>query len=424
MKKSKKKVFILLLFIVGLILIFSAIFIFKNDSDFNAIVVEYKDLYEKGNIPKENTDLSDVDKVKNHVNKFYGHDKEKEKILKELEQLEKYLKFKDEINSYFEDENVIRSTITDEEIAMLTEEKNKLNKDYQKLVEDNIQNINTQYNNIKSIEEKINNLYENNQLKQGITHEIINSYIDELNKIPQKNIIEKNKILLDEANNTINARLEEQRRIAEQRRREEEQRRKAEEERKQAINAAWVKLSVPYISQNKNNVLNGCEAASLLMGLKFKGYLKDMSLPKYAELMPKSKNPQEGFTYDIYGVEPKDIPHWIAPGALAEFGRNSSGNQNVVNGTGLTLEQLDRELDNGNPVVIYLTAMFKTPKTWVEGAPQNIHVQLLTGYNKITGQHIITDPWTYNDGRTKWTIEKNVIENLYNALGKQSVIIR
>ena len=105
-------------------------------------------------------------------------------------------------------------------------------------------------------------------------------------------------------------------------------------------------------------------------------------------------------------------------------GRNSSGNPNVIDGTGMSLEQLDRELDYGNPVVIYATAKFKTPKAVVEGAPKNLHVMLLTGYNKITKQHLITDPWTYDDGRTSWTLEKNELESIYDAVGRKNVIIR
>ena len=52
--------------------------------------------------------------------------------------------------------------------------------------------------------------------------------------------------------------------------------------------ASWVKLNVPYISQNKNDILNGCEAACMLMALQYKGYLKDMSLKEYVKLMPLS----------------------------------------------------------------------------------------------------------------------------------------
>lgn len=201
---------------------------------------------------------------------------------------------------------------------------------------------------------------------------------------------------------------EERKRIAEEKRRQ-------EEEKKRQIQAAWTILKVPYISQNKNNVLNRCEVASLLMGLKYKGYLKDMDLVTYAENVAKSTDPFSGFTYDIYGIHPNNVPHLIAPKPLAQYGRTSFGNNGVVDGTGRSLDELDAQIKAGNPVVIYLTAGLKAPK--------NFHVLLLTGYNSITGEQIITDPWTYSKGKTKWNVSKKQVESIYNSTGKRSVII-
>ena len=162
------------------------------------------------------------------------------------------------------------------------------------------------------------------------------------------------------------------------------------------------------------------------MGLQYKGYLKDMTLQQYVIDMPKSatNNPNEGFTHDIYTLQPNNVPHWIAPAPLADFGRKSSGNNNIIDGTGKTLRELDFEILNGNPVIIYATAKFKEPKEWIEGAPKNIHVMLLTGYNKITGEQIITDPWTQDDGKTTWTVKKEILEKSYNAVGQKSIIIQ
>ena len=149
-----------------------------------------------------------------------------------------------------------------------------------------------------------------------------------------------------------------------------------------------------------------------------------MDLPTYATNMPKSDDPNTGFYLDIFGIEPTGVSHWIAPSPLANFGRESSGNQNIIDATGMNIEQIDNEIINNNPVVIYLTAKFKAPKNWSNGVPSNLHVLLLTGYNTITGQHIITDPWTKDDGGYEWILEKKEIENLYNSLGKRAVIVR
>ena len=273
---------------------------------------------------------------------------------------------------------------------------------------------------------KVSGLFTNNEkieLNSGVTRDTVENIRNEANGLKQDDVKAIINGELDKAINII-AKKEE-----EERKRQEEERRKLEEERRkrqEAINNAWVILNVPYISQNGNNVLNGCEAASLLMGLQYKGYLTNMSLVQYASDMPKSasNNAYEGFTHDIFGLAPNNVPHWIAPAPLAAFGRNSSGNQNVIDATGFSLDALDNELANNNPVVIYATGRFKPLKEWIEGAPRNIHVMLLNGYNKITGEQIITDSWTQANGQTKWYVAKNKLENIYNAVGKKAVIIR
>ena len=49
---------------------------------------------------------------------------------------------------------------------------------------------------------------------------------------------------------------------------------------------------------------------------------------------------------------------------------------------------------------------------------------LLTGYNSITKEQIITDPWTHDDGTTRWYISKEKVEKIYNATGMRSVVIK
>ena len=159
------------------------------------------------------------------------------------------------------------------------------------------------------------------------------------------------------------------------------------------------------------------------MGLQYKGYLQGIDLATYASNMPKSTDPFQGFTYDIFGLAPTNVPHWIAPSPLAQYGRSSSGNNGVIDATGKSLDELDSQIQAGNPVVIYLTGKLKSPKAYIENAPKNIHVLLLTGYNAITKEQIITDPWTHDDGRTKWQVSKETVEKIYNATGKRAVII-
>ena len=407
----KKKLYIALFFYVfgAMGLLFGSFFEFKNEAYIlNSTKREYNSLF-SSNKPKESISLRKVDSVKKKVKKLPKYnEKDKKVMLSDLNNFKKYIDLKNRIlNNY--SNNCMNSSLSINEINKYKKESKSITKKYRKILNKYINSMYAQRRNIDKVEKSINSIFtdaEKNDIKDGITKDKVEELRATLVKLPQADIVQKYTSILDKAVNIIN--------------------RKEIEKRIRAILDAWVTLNVPYISQNKNNVLNGCEAASLLMGLKFKGYLGNMDYVKFATDMPKSSgnNPYQGFTHDIFGFAPGNVPHWIAPVALAAYGRNSSGNPNVIDGTGMSLEQLDRELDYGNPVVIYATAKFKTPKAVVEGAPKNLHVMLLTGYNKITKQHIITDPWTYDDGRTSWTLEKNELESIYDAVGRKNVIIR
>lgn len=206
---------------------------------------------------------------------------------------------------------------------------------------------------------------------------------------------------------------------------QEAQRRAAELKAKQEkeIAEAWKILNVPYHSQNLQHIYNGCETASLLMALQYKGYLKDVTLAKYAEMIPKSDDYNTGFVGSIYDLQPKTYVHWIAPAPLAKFGRESSG-ANVIDVSGASLDDLDKEVLAGNPVIIYVTFLFNPNKEWLNGAPQNLHVVLLTGYNTVSGTQRLTDPWTQNDGGRTWDISKKELEQVYNAVGKRAVVVK
>ena len=43
----------------------------------------------------------------------------------------------------------------------------------------------------------------------------------------------------------------------------------------------------------------------MLMALQYKGYLRDVDLHKYAEMMPKSEDYNTGFVGSIYDLQPK-----------------------------------------------------------------------------------------------------------------------
>ena len=389
MKKSK--IIILTFFIFGLISISTGLIINQDELYYKSILKEYTKLIESNtaSIDKLNNMKKKIKRVSNIDNRTL--------LIEDLNNYEEYIKYKNKIDNYYK-ENIIDPNISNETILELKEEYNKLPKKYKKDLKNILNDIIKQKDNIESFITQYNNLYENDYPKENITKDTINNLRNKLNSIPQKDFNKEYTEKLNNIEKIINKRIED----------------------------SWVKLNVPYISQNKNNILNGCEAACMLMALQYKGYLKDMTLAEYVKLMPLSPDTdaEKGFTHDMYGLDPLSVPHWIAPEPLKKFGIDNSGNQNIINGTGKTIDELDRELDNGNPVIIYLIAKFNPPKEVVEGVPRNLHVMLLTGYNKMTGEHYIVDPWTHNDGRTSWTVSKELLTEKYELLSRRNVIVR
>ena len=389
MKNSK--IIILTFFIFGLISISTGLIINQDELYYKSILKEYTKLVESNttSIDKLNNMKKKIKRVSNIDNRTL--------LIEDLNNYEEYIKYKNKIDNYYK-ENIIDPNISNETILELKEEYNKLPKKYKKDLKNILNDIIKQKDNIESFITQYNNLYENNYPKENITKDTINNLRNKLNSIPQKDFNKEYTEKLNNIEKIINKRIED----------------------------SWVKLNVPYISQNKNNILNGCEAACMLMALQYKGYLKDMTLAEYVKLMPLSPDTdaEKGFTHDMYGLDPLSVPHWIAPEPLKKFGIDTSGNQNIINGTGKTIDELDRELDNGNPVIIYLIAKFNPPKEVVEGVPRNLHVMLLTGYNKMTGEHYIVDPWTHDDGRTSWTVSKELLTEKYELLSRRNVIVR
>lgn len=337
-------------------------------------------------------------------------------MLTNLTKIKKYIELKNEIDLLF-DNDIMKSTLTNDDLNNFKKRFNILDIKYQPLLKSKIENMEIQYNNITNLINSVKDLFVNEQyqdVKLDINRDNYNSVLNMLNQLKQEDIKNQQLTYLQKVEQVITQReIEYQRKLAEEKR-----------QREIAIANAWVKLNVPYVSQNIPGVYNGCEVASLLMALKYKGYLGNIDMISYANLVPKSNDPHQGFVNDIFNLEPRDIVHWIAPDALASFGINSSGNSNVINSTGFNLDQLDNELNNNNLIVIYLTANLKKPKNWKGEIPGNLHVLVLSGYNKITGEHIITDPWTRKDGSYEWYISRSELESIYNGVGKKSVIVR
>jgi len=188
-------------------------------------------------------------------------------------------------------------------------------------------------------------------------------------------------------------------------------------------------LTIPYINQySPVYAPMGCEGASLLMALQFKGSTS-MGLKEFLEKMPSTeRNPFEGFASTPFAVvkgEP-EIFQSIFPEALTSYGKNF--NANVADISGYTTEQLKAEIDKGNPVIAYVTTRdYETPK-WkqydmgeagIVNIVDNMHVMVLTGYNS-QGDYHVTDP---ANSKNKYWVSKVKFETSYNAL-KWAVVVR
>ena len=155
--------------------------------------------------------------------------------------------------------------------------------------------------------------------------------------------------------------------------------------------------NVPYISQvYPVYAPNGCEGTSMLMALQYKGYTK-MGIKEFLQKMPKTKyNPKYGFVGDPMKVQ-AGYYQSIDPEPLAKYGRTYG---NVVNIQGRPIQDVIKEIQNGNPVVMYATLQFRKPTyntLTFDGKPTkliwNTHVVLVTGYDPVNKKFLIADPY-------------------------------
>ena len=364
----------------------------------------YADVKEE--TPAEDITYVDINNARKKVSLIANtYSEEKNDMNLKIDSLNDYLALSDEIDYYFED-GILKSDVNENKIHEIEKKFNEIEDVYKKKLENKVTSMIKQYELLLKLDKTIDNLFADSSRKnvaKNINYNDYNEAYNLVNTVKQKEIVKKEKEYLSKVKKELD--------------------RKEEEKQKRILNA-WTKLKVPYISQNYAKVYNGCEVASLLMALKYKGYLKNTTLNDYAKKVPKSTDPYIGFVNSIYDAEPRDVVHWIAPKALAKFGRDSSNNNNVIDISGSSLSELNKEVEKGNPVIIYLTSYLAKPIAKKNGITGNLHVLLLTGYNSVTGEEIITDPWTRSNGTKTWQISKKKLEKIYNEVGKMAVVVR
>ncbi|MBA1392437.1 hypothetical protein EQ500_00750 [Lactobacillus sp. XV13L] len=174
--------------------------------------------------------------------------------------------------------------------------------------------------------------------------------------------------------------------------------------------ARYVNLNVPYISQNAVGAWMGCESAALLEGLHYKGVLTHMGLVQFMKHLPRSKNndPRTGFAGSPYQVT-RGVYQSIFPKPLAQWGNKYHPVKDI---SGASVGALRKQLQRGNPVVVYVTLNFAKARWgryfWGKGI-DNAHVMLLDGYDTRRKRYHVADP-----NRGKYWVRARKFARSYN----------
>lgn len=178
-------------------------------------------------------------------------------------------------------------------------------------------------------------------------------------------------------------------------------------------------LGVKNYNQYALGAPSGCEGASLLQALQYKGKLTNWSLRSFLNTIPKSSNgnPNNGFVGSPF-VENSYTYSAIYPAPLTSWGQKYGNVQNI---SGSSMNTLINEVKNGNPVVAWVTINFQPIRwgNWSFGvAANNNHAVTLDGFNKAGNQVHVSDPISGS-----YWLSRTTFENIYNAR-KYAVVVR
>ena len=160
-----------------------------------------------------------------------------------------------------------------------------------------------------------------------------------------------------------------------------------------------VELTVrQFINQAAAGAREGCEGASLLMGLQMTGHALEYDYYSFLDEIPYSpdSSPYKGFAGSLW----EDTPEIDAmmPEPVTEWG-NRYGTCTDL--TGCDREQLILCLKKEHPVIVWTSIHFQ-PSQLIEyewGTYKEFnHVMLLIGYDELTNRYKIADPAGWNGG--------------------------
>ncbi|MEN2321934.1 C39 family peptidase [Lacticaseibacillus paracasei] len=169
-------------------------------------------------------------------------------------------------------------------------------------------------------------------------------------------------------------------------------------------------LGVSFISQEAAGAPEGCEAASALEALHYKGHAIGMSLASFLKTMPiaANGNPYQGFGGTPYAVV-DGVYQSIFPSAFTPWVAGFGGTSNI---SGSSLDGIISQIAAGNPVVAWVTLNYQGPQwhhyDWGNGI-DNAHVVTVDGYNGDS-MHIV-DP----ENGTYW-VSKGAFNAAYSYM--------
>lgn len=181
-------------------------------------------------------------------------------------------------------------------------------------------------------------------------------------------------------------------------------------------------------------MIMGCEGTACSMLLNYYG--KQIDATYIMKHWPKhNDNPKKGYVGNHFFVK-FGYHQTIFPNVLAKFLRQFD--DDIVDGTGTELSELEKHIEKGHPVVIYHTTLGQSPikKTFkIESKGKeyitNIHVTLLVGFDdnyyyyidplwkQWKGMVIYPALWPSNKQIIK--IHKNKMKTSFNQPGKMCV---
>lgn len=200
----------------------------------------------------------------------------KGEIDRKLTVLQEFMTLRDELERYFTDE-VLKTEVTAENVQNAQMKLGKLPESYAEVLRARFTQMQTQYEAMKKLKEAVQTLFTDEKMavvKPKLTRVQYKAVLEQAEKLPQRELAKGYEETLARVDKVL---VQREKEAAEARQRALEARRRAEElrrQQKQEEMAAWRVLNVPYHSQNLQQIYNGCEAASMLMALQYKGYLR------------------------------------------------------------------------------------------------------------------------------------------------------